>query len=105
MKRVMGVLAATSLLTLSGSLPTAAFAATNASADGGVVAACKDSTAFPNEPPGNCVAIRTNASHGNITGAVPSICNFAEAEEPDLFYYFYASHADCVQDGASVFLS
>jgi hypothetical protein len=82
-----------------------ALASPNTGADLGVTASCQASTNYPDEPPGRCIAIRSNAFRDNLAGAAPSICQFAQQEEPDYFYYYYASYEDCVQDQAYFILN
>ena len=105
MKTFTGIIASMSLLVLAPPVAADTPVAANPNADLGVTASCQAGAPnFPEAPLGDCMAIRSNFERGNLTGAIPQVCNFAAAVEPDLFYYFYDSEADCVQDGASVFI-
>lgn len=106
MRRVTTILAAGSLMCLGVSVPAPALAAANPNADMGAVAFCKgDVSSFPGEPLGNCMAIQSTAGRDHWNGAYPSICQFAEAVEPDYFDYYYASYEDCVHDNAYAILN
>ena len=103
MKHLTSAFAAMSLLTMGvPAVPSAALAYTNSNADNGAVAFCKGDVAanFPDQPLGQCISINSASDNG----VVPSVCKFAQAVEPDIFDYFYASFVDCVHDNASVFI-
>lgn len=79
----------------------AMLSATSSSADQGIINFCKgDVPNFPTEHLGNCVAIQSTLARGS-NGSVPNICLFVQNVAPDFFDMYYASIAQCVQDGAS----
>lgn len=101
MKRLIATLAAASFLAYLPTVPAQAVADPPGASLDGIVERCKSSIdAFPEEPLGNCMAIRTTVTIG-ANGAIPNICNFFESSRPEIFYYYYETFEDCVHDRAS----
>jgi hypothetical protein len=93
-------------MTLAIPAPLALPVAAHASNPG--VADCKADTGNPAVNKGECISTTTLFPLANGEGAATQgfavhICDIAEEGFPDIFYFFYDSHADCVLDGASVF--
>lgn len=67
---------------------------------------CRDAAAeYGFSSVGECVSLYTTQANSNGNGWAAQICSYADEQEPDVFAYFYASYTDCVQDGASAFVS
>jgi hypothetical protein len=100
MKNIILTFAAASLFAVMPIMPAPAFA-DPASADSGIVTSCKtDIGDYPEEPLGNCLAIRSTNKSG-APGIIPNVCAFFQTSLPDYFYSQYDSFQDCVLDAGS----
>lgn len=85
-------------------LATPALAANNSSAQ----ATCKAIVAQGNYPGltvGECVSLNKTQANSSGNGYAAQECSYAQEQAPDIFYQYYDSYSECVQDGAATMLA